>query len=378
MKKVYLDNAATTPMYDEVISEMLLSMRTVFGNPSSSHSIGRSAKAVVENSRKYIAKVLKVSASEIIFTSGGTEANNLILRNAVANLGVKRIISSKIEHHAVLNTIQHLKKEFNLKVDFVSFDSNGQIDLSELRNLLADNSEEKTLVSLMHVNNEIGSILPLKKVAVICKEYQAYFHSDTVQSIGHFDLDLQDVPVDFITASAHKFHGPKGIGFAFFRKGLGIQPMIFGGEQEKGARAGTEAVHLILGMEIALFMSVLNLQLDIAHIKNIKSNFITQLKEAVPSVNFNVASNCLETSTHTVINVRFAKEIPMLLFQLDLKGIAVSGGSACQSGANKGSHVLQEFLSVEDAAKTSVRFSFSKFTTLEEISHAISVLKELV
>ena len=378
MKKVYLDNAATTPMYDEVISEMLLSMRTVFGNPSSSHSIGRSAKAVVENSRKYIAKVLKVSASEIIFTSGGTEANNLILRNAVTNLGVKRIISSKIEHHAVLNTIQHLKKEFNLKVDFVSFDSNGQIDLSELRNLLADNSEEKTLVSLMHVNNEIGSILPLKKVAVICKEYQAYFHSDTVQSIGHFDLDLQDVPVDFITASAHKFHGPKGIGFAFFRKGLGIQPMIFGGEQEKGARAGTEAVHLILGMEIALFMSVLNLQLDIAHIKNIKSNFITQLKEAVPSVNFNVASNCLEKSTHTVINVRFAKEIPMLLFQLDLKGIAVSGGSACQSGANKGSHVLQEFLSVEDAKKTSVRFSFSKFTTLEEISHAISVLKELV
>ena len=378
MKKVYLDNAATTPMYDEVISEMLLSMRTVFGNPSSSHSIGRSAKAVVENSRKYIAKVLKVSASEIIFTSGGTEANNLILRNAVTNLGVKRIISSKIEHHAVLNTIQHLKKEFNLKVDFVSFDSNGQIDLSELRNLLADNSEEKTLVSLMHVNNEIGSILPLKKVAVICKEYQAYFHSDTVQSIGHFDLDLQDIPVDFITASAHKFHGPKGIGFAFFRKGLGIQPMIFGGEQEKGARAGTEAVHLILGMEIALFMSVLNLQSDIAHIKNIKSNFITQLKEAVPSVNFNVASNCLEKSTHTVINVRFAKEIPMLLFQLDLKGIAVSGGSACQSGANKGSHVLQEFLSVEDAAKTSVRFSFSKFTTLEEISHAISVLKELV
>ena len=378
MKKVYLDNAATTPMYDEVISEMLLSMRTVFGNPSSSHSIGRSAKAVVENSRKYIAKVLKVSASEIIFTSGGTEANNLILRNAVTNLGVKRIISSKIEHHAVLNTIQHLKKEFNLKVDFVSFDSEGQIDLSELRNLLADNSEEKTLVSLMHVNNEIGSILPLKKVAVICKEYQAYFHSDTVQSIGHFDLDLQDVPVDFITASAHKFHGPKGIGFAFFRKGLGIQPMIFGGEQEKGARAGTEAVHLILGMEIALFMSVLNLQSDIAHIKNIKSNFITQLKEAVPSVNFNVASNCLEKSTHTVINVRFAKEIPMLLFQLDLKGIAVSGGSACQSGANKGSHVLQEFLSVEDAAKTSVRFSFSKFTTLEEISHAISVLKELV
>ena len=378
MKKVYLDNAATTPMYDEVISEMLLSMRTVFGNPSSSHSIGRSAKAVVENSRKYIAKVLKVSASEIIFTSGGTEANNLILRNAVTNLGVKRIISSKIEHHAVLNTIQHLKKEFNLKVDFVSFDSNGQIDLSELRNLLADNSEEKTLVSLMHVNNEIGSILPLKKVAVICKEYQAYFHSDTVQSIGHFDLDLQDIPVDFITASAHKFHGPKGIGFAFFRKGLGIQPMIFGGEQEKGARAGTEAVHLILGMEIALFMSVLNLQSDIAHIKNIKSNFITQLKEAVPSVNFNVASNCLEKSTHTVINVRFAKEIPMLLFQLDLKGIAVSGGSACQSGANKGSHVLQEFLSVEDAKKTSVRFSFSKFTTLEEISHAISVLKELV
>src|SRR5690606_28087298 len=246
MEHVYLDNAATTQIRDEVIQEMSTTMKNNYGNPSSSHSYGRSSKSIIENYRKRIASRLNVSASEIIFTSSGTEANNLILRSAVRDLGVTHIITSKIEHHAVLHTIQQLNKEYKIAVDYVDLKPNGSIDVLHLETLLQ--TENKTLVSLMHVNNEIGNMLNLKKVEALCEAHHALFHSDAVQSVGHYALDLQDIQVDFLASSAHKFHGPKGVGFAFVRKNSGLKPLIFGGEQERGLRAGTESIHNIVGM----------------------------------------------------------------------------------------------------------------------------------
>ena len=255
MNRVYLDNAATTPIDSEVIRVMHDSMQENFGNPSSTHQFGRKAKNVVENARKSIAKTLNVSAAEIIFTAGGTEADNLILYNAVTNLRVTRIISSKIEHHAVLHTIEFLKKEHQIEVDYVNVDSNGNINIEHLESLL-EGSGKKTLVSLMYINNEIGNILPWISIGEVCKKHNALFHSDTVQAIGHYKIDLQEVPIDFIVASAHKFHGPKGVGFAYFKKGFGIKPILHGGDQEKGARSSTENVHSILGMEKALLLAI--------------------------------------------------------------------------------------------------------------------------
>ncbi|HEY4627972.1 MAG TPA: cysteine desulfurase family protein, partial [Flavobacterium sp.] len=245
MKKVYLDNASTTAIRPEVIQEMTKVMAEDFGNPSSTHSFGRNAKSILELSRKSIAKHLNASAQEIIFTSCGTEANNWILRSAVKDLKVKRIITSKIEHHAVLYTLLALQSEYDIQVDYVAVKPNGEIDITDLVELLSQ--ETKTLVSLMHVNNEIGTVLDLERVGRICKQYNVLFHSDTVQSIGKTEIDLQAIPIDFIVASAHKFHGPKGVGFAFVRKNSGLQPIFYGGEQEKGLRAGTEALHQIAG-----------------------------------------------------------------------------------------------------------------------------------
>lgn len=377
MKKVYLDNAATTPVFEEVITEMSTSMRTIYGNPSSTHQYGRTAKSAIENARKSIAKCLGISSSELIFTSGGTEANNLILKNAVDNLGVTRIISSKTEHHAVLNTLEELKQSANVQIAYVAFDEVGAIDLVHLRKLLADTGQ-KTLVSLMFVNNEIGTILDAEKIGGICKEYQALFHSDAVQAVGHFDLNLSELEIDFISASAHKFHGPKGVGFAYFRKGLGVKPMLFGGAQEKGARAGTEAVHAILGMAKALEICSGSLVADIAQIKAIKAYCIELIEKELPAVSFNGGSDDLKKATVTVLNIRLPLDLPFILFNLDLKGIAVSGGSACQSGANGGSHVLQAILPTEETLKTSIRLSFSTLTTKEDIAYTIEVLKDLL
>ncbi|WP_139958177.1 cysteine desulfurase family protein [Flavicella sediminum] len=377
MRKVYLDNAATTPMYDEVIAEMTNSMKTMYGNPSSTHQFGRTAKSAIENARKTIANLLKVSASEIIFTSGGSEADNLILNNAVVNLGVTQIITSKIEHHAVLKTVNELHLLHKVKISFVDIDEKGTVDLVHLRSLLADENH-KSLVSLMFVNNEIGNILDVKKVATICKEYKAFFHSDAVQAIGHLPVDLEELAVDFVAASAHKFHGPKGVGFAYFKKGMGVKPMLFGGEQEKGARAGTEAVHSILGMEKALKMSLENLTEDSLYLENLKSDFLVNLQKEIPSVKFNGLSGDVSKSTSTIVNVQLPKEYAFLLFHLDMKGIAVSGGSACQSGSNKGSHVLNTILSETEAIHTSLRFSFSKFTKQEDLQYVIAALKEKV
>jgi cysteine desulfurase len=374
MNTFYLDNAATTQIDEQVIEVIHSSMRNNYGNPSSVHQFGRKAKSAIETARKNIAKHLNVSASEIIFTAGGTEADNLILHNAVFNLDIKRIVTSKIEHHAVLHTCNYLEKVHNIVVDYVDVDEFGSVNLAHLKELLS-NSNSKTLVSLMLINNEIGNFLDAEKVSEICKGHNALFHSDTVQAIGHFEIDLQKTPIDFIVASAHKFHGPKGVGFAYFKKGFGILPMFHGGDQEKGARSGTENVHSILGMEKALDIALSNLEKDKDTIERLKKYFISELHKISEDIEFNGFSSILNKSTYTILNVRFPLNNDMLLFSLDMAGIAVSGGSACQSGSSLGSHVLLEILSKKEADKTSVRFSFSKYTTVQELDFVLSYLK---
>lgn len=372
MKKVYLDNASTTALRPEVIQEITHVLQEEYGNPSSTHSFGRSAKNILESSRKLIAKQLNVSAQEIIFTSGGTEANNWILRSAIKDLKVKRIITSKIEHHAVLNTVLALQTEYGVEVDFVNLNSKGEADINHLVELLSQ--DKPTLVALMHVNNETGTVLDIEKVARLCKQYNALFHSDTVQSVGKTEIDLQKAEVDFIVASAHKFHGPKGIGFAFIRKNPGINPMIFGGEQEKGLRAGTEGVHNIAGMAKALEISYVNLEAERRQIQNLKDYFVEKLQTNFPE--FKINGN--PEGFYNIINVLLPfsdEKTAMILFNLDMKGIAVSRGSACQSGSIKPSHVLKEMLSEEDLKKPSLRISFSHFNTQEDIDLLIEALK---
>ena len=380
MKKVYFDSAATTQLRSEVIYCISEVLKTEYGNPSSTHSYGRSSKSLLENARKEITKLLNVSASEIIFTSGGTEADNLVLTSAVRDLGVRRIISSRIEHHAVLYTVEWLQKEYNIQLDFVKLDHCGQVDYEDLE-LLLKNTSEKTLVSLMHVNNEIGNVLDLNRVAQLCKTNNALFHSDTVQSVGHFELDFKEIPIDFAVAAAHKFHGPKGAGFAFIRKSSGLKPIIRGGEQERGMRAGTEAVYAIAGMAEALKISYQNLEKERKYITELKDYFKDEISKNIPGVKFNGNCSDNENSTYTLLNVCLpitAEKAMLLLFQLDLKGIACSKGSACQSGSEGGSHVLNAILSKEDLDKPSVRFSFSSFNTKEEVNYLVAVLKEFI
>ena len=380
MKKVYFDNAATTQVRSEVINTMTQVLQTEFGNPSSTHEFGRSSKALIETARKEVAQILNVSASEIIFTSGGTEADNLVLNGCVKNLSVTRIISSKIEHHAVLYAIQELQTSHNITVEYVNIDHCGAIDFNHLESLLA-NTTQKTLVSLMHVNNEIGNILDLKRAAVLCKKYDTLFHSDTVQSIGHYHLDFSDIPIDFAAVAAHKFHGPKGAGFAFVRKNSGIRPMIVGGAQERGMRAGTEPVYAIVGMVEALKISYQNLAQEKKYITGLKDYFKESLVKEIPEIQFNGQCDDNDKSSYTVLNVCIPvspEKGTMLLFQLDLKGIACSKGSACQSGSNRGSHVLSEILKDEDLAKPSIRFSFSSFNTKDEIDYVVQILTTFV
>ena len=377
MKKVYLDNAATTAIDSSVIEVMHRSMQENFGNPSSSHQYGRKAKNLIENARINIANLFHVTASEIIFTAGGTEADNLILQNAVTNLGIERIISSKIEHHAVSHTIDFLKDKYSIDTEYVSINSSGEISLEHLEKLLKK-SKKKTLVSLMFINNEIGNILPINNVCDLCDKYQALFHSDTVQAIGHYSINLKNTPIDFMVASAHKFHGPKGVGFAFFKKGFGIQPLFHGGNQEKGARSSTENVHGILGMEKALLLATDTLEADKSNMNSLKLYFINSLKKLSSRIRFNGMSSKLEESSCTILNVLLPISNEMLIFNLDLHGIAASGGSACQSGSNKGSHVLHEILDQKDKELSSIRFSFSRFTNKDEIDYTISKIKELL
>lgn len=378
MDKIYLDNAATTPILPEVVDVMSKAMLENFGNPSSTHGYGRTAKAALEKARKKISSHFNVSSSEIIFTSGGTEADNMILKNAVINLGVDTIVTTKIEHHAVLHVIDFLRERYNTKVIYLDVDFKGNINLKNLSNILS-NLDGKILVSLMWVNNEVGNLLPIKEVTAICKENGALFHSDTVQAIGHYTLDLQEVPLDFMVASAHKFHGPKGVGFAFVKKGLDLKPMFHGGNQERGARSSTENLHSILGMEKALSLSYINLDTDMSYIKRLKEYFIDKLKKEFEGVEFNGESENLDKSSDTILNVRLPFSHDMLLFSLDLSGVAVSGGSACQSGSNIGSHVLSELLlKSENKNRSSVRFSFSKLNTFKDIDVTIRLLKKFI
>lgn len=378
MQQVYLDNAATTRVRPSVIERMQETLVNHYGNPSSTHAFGRPAKTAIEKARKAIAKILNAHPSEIIFTSGGTEADNMILRSAVRDLGVRTIITSRVEHHAVLHTVEELVKDYSIEMVYVDLDAAGNPDLNHLEQLLKAGSR-KQLVSLMHINNEIGNMIDIDAVCALCKEHHALIHSDTVQSIGHYSWDVQKTTVDFMTAAAHKFHGPKGVGFAYVRKNSGLTPLIFGGAQERGLRAGTEPLHNIVGLEEAFIAAYDDLEEEQRHVAELKKYFIEQLRNKIPGAKFNGYSADLERSTYTIVNVCLPfneQQALMLLFHLDLKGIACSKGSACQSGSDQGSHVLNQILSEEDLKKPSLRFSFSIYNTKEEVDYVVGVLKD--
>lgn len=373
--KVYLDNAATTPLDQEVIDVMMPMMQNQFGNPSSIHSYGREARSIIEKSRKSISKELNCSPGEIFFTSGGTEADNIAIRCGMSDLGINHAITSKIEHHAVGHTLVDMASKGLIRLSYVNLDKDGFVDLKHLEELLESN--ERSFVSLMHANNEIGNLLPLKECGEVCKKHNAIFHSDTVQTMAHYRFDLQDLYVHFITAAAHKFHGPKGNGFLYVREEISIKPLIYGGSQERNLRAGTENVYGIAGLSKALEVSYRDLDEHRKHIEEIKAYTINSLKEAISGVEFNGACTDFDNSLYTVLNVMFPKTdiAEMLFFNLDILGVASSGGSACSSGSNIGSHVLNEIGS--DLQRPSLRFSFSKYNTKEEIDYLIDQLKSL-
>lgn len=371
--RVYLDNAATTPVAPEVAECMIPLIQAEFGNPSSSHFFGRQTKAIIENSRRTISSKLNCLPSEIIFTSGGTEADNMTFHTAIRKLGVRHIITSEIEHHAVGHTAEFMKELYsNITVSYVKLDEKGHVDLVHLEELLAS-STEKTLVSLMHANNEIATLLPLKKVSEIVRKYNAYFHSDTVQTMGHYAFDLQDLDIDFITCAAHKFHGPKGIGFLYVNRKNAMEPMIHGGAQERGFRGGTENLYGIAGLAKAFELAYEDVEGHQKHVQELKSFMMNELKEKFEDIAF-IGETNPETSLYTVLNVSFPKteKAGMLLFTLDLKGVCASGGSACSSGAVKGSHVLEGIKA--DGTRPNVRFSFSRYTQKNEIEFAIEQL----
>lgn len=374
--RVYLDNAATTPIDEEVLNVMTETMREFYGNPSSTHLMGRKSKSWIERSRKSVAKHLNCLPSEIVFTSGGTEADNMAINCSVQQLGVRHIITSEIEHHAVGHTAEHISDGETVKLSYVKLDSKGNVDLAHLEELLA-NSEEKVLVSLMYANNEIGNLLPAQEVSALCRKYKAYFHTDTVQSMAHYAYDLEKFDCDFLTCAAHKFHGPKGVGFLYVKNSIKITPMIFGGAQERNLRGGTENLHGIIGLAKAMDVAYDDLDGHRNHIEGIKSYMIQELKANIDDVRFNGDSDNLDRSLYTVLNVCLpeSKSSSMLLFHLDILGICCSGGSACSSGANKGSHVLAGIGA--DPNRPAVRFSFSKYTTKEEIDYAVKHLAEL-
>ncbi len=374
-RNVYFDNAATTALEPMVVEKMTSVMLSNFGNPSSTHQFGRSSKALLEAARKNIAKWLHCSAQEIVFTSGGTEGDNWIVQAAVETLEIERIITTKVEHHAVLYPIQErAAKQRDLEIVYLSINREGNIDFEELEQILA--VPKKTLVSLMHVNNETGVEIDVEKVGFLCEKYQAFFHSDTVQSMGKMTYDLEKLKVHFLVGSAHKFHGPKGVGFVFVRKNTPFASFLKGGAQEKGWRAGTEPVHQIVGMSEALSIAYQQLDENKKHITALKNATITKLQAAFPNVLFNGGT----TTFYTILNVLLPfdeKLTSMILFNLDMKGIAVSRGSACQSGSAKPSHVLAEMLPEPLQKLPSIRISFSKENTFEEVDYLVEVLKSL-
>lgn len=375
MIKVFFDNAATTPMAPEVIDVMTDIMKNHYGNPSSQHSFGRATRSIIETSRKKIADFLNTSPGNIFFTSGGTEADNMAIKCGIKDHNITHAITSKLSHHAVLHPLEELEKSGVIKLSYVEVNEKGQVSLSNLKELLE--SHPRTFVSILHANNEIGTIQDITAIGDICKEHNAIFHSDTVQTMAHYRYDLQKINVDFIAASAHKFHGPKGIGFVYISDNIKISPLLSGGSQERNMRAGTENLIGIAAISHAMEMAYEKMEEETEYIKGIKSHMIAELKKRIPQVKFNGMCNDIDNSLYTVLNCSFP-ETPMaemLLFNLDIKGIACSGGSACTSGSNKGSHVIQEIN--PNSKRPSVRFSFSKYNTIEEVDYVVDVLKGL-
>jgi cysteine desulfurase len=371
---VYLDNAATTPLDKEVLQEMLKVMETNFGNPSSIHAHGREARTILEKSRRKVAELLKTSPSEIFFTSGGTEADNMAIRCAVYDLNLKHAITSRIEHHAVLHTLQALEKNGLLKLSYVAIDDKGNIDLHHLESLLRDHPS--SLVSIMHANNEIGTLNPIEEIGDLCESYNAIFHCDTVQTIGHYKHDLSKLKVHFMVGAAHKLHGPKGAGFIHINHRIKINPLLYGGSQERNMRGGTENLYGIVGLAKALDMAYQQMDEHQQYIQGLKSYMIAELLKLSPEIKFNGETEPSK-SLYTILSVSFPsmEMAEMLLFSFDIAGISVSGGSACSSGTNIGSHVLEGIGA--DPDRPAVRFSFSKLNTREEIDYTIAKIKEI-
>jgi cysteine desulfurase len=371
--RIYFDNAATTPIDPEVMKQMVQVMESQFGNPSSIHAHGREARSLIEKARKTIAGLLHTSPAEIFFTSGGTEADNTAIRCGIIDHGLKHAITSRIEHHAVVHTLEALEKAGVIKLSFVDTDSKGNIDYDQLEQLLQDN--ELTFVSLMHANNEIGTLTDVERVGDICEKYNALFHCDTVQTVGHYPHDLSKLKVHFMVCAAHKLHGPKGTGFLYVNHKVKINPMIYGGSQERNMRGGTENIYGIAGLAKALEMAYTDMEAHQTHIQGLKSYMIGQLSQ-IPGVHFNGETDA-DKGLYTVLNVSFPEMemADMLLFSLDIAGISASGGSACSSGTNIGSHVLNGIGA--NPNRPAVRFSFSKYNTLQEIDFAVGKIKEI-
>ena len=375
MQRIYFDNAATTALDPQVLEAMMPYLTEKYGNPSSIYSYGRETRLAVETARKSVAKILNAHPAEIFFTSGGTESSNTAIQASVRDLGCRHIITSPIEHHAVTHTVEHLDNMDVVKVSYVKLLPNGHIDLDNLEELLAA-SEEKTLVSLMHANNEIGNMLDIHAVGELCKLYNAIFHSDTVQTVGHFPFDLRKTPVHFITGAGHKFHGPKGVGILYINENVRIKPFVHGGAQERNMRAGTENVYGIVGFAKALELATANYEADSAHIGTLKYYMHDELKKHIRGVGFN--GDVLGRSLYTVLSASFPKteKSEMILFNLDINNICASGGSACTSGAEQGSHVIRAINN--NPNQVTVRFSFSKHNTKEEVDTVIEKLKTLL
>jgi cysteine desulfurase len=375
MERIYFDNAATTSLDPEVLEAMMPYFTDKFGNPSSIYSYGRESRMAIEQARKSVAKILGAKPSEIFFTSGGTESSNTALHAAMFDLGCKHIISSPIEHHATLHTVSHLAKTAGVTLSYVNILPNGHIDLIHLQNLLESNTD-KTIVSIMHANNEIGNMIDLQKVGEICKTHNAYFHSDTVQTVGHFSFNLKETPIDFITGAGHKFHGPKGIGILYINENIKINPYLHGGAQERNMRAGTENVYGIVGFAKALEIATEQHEKDSTYINGLRRYMHEQLLAQIPEVSFN--GDTFGDSLYTLLSVNFPKneKSEMMLFNLDIHHICASGGSACSSGAQQGSHVINAITKAEDIA--TIRFSFCKYNTKAEIDQVIATLKELL
>jgi cysteine desulfurase len=372
--RVYLDNAATTQIDQEVLKTMFSVMENHYGNPSSIHSHGREIRTLVEKARKLVANLLNTAPANIFFTSGGTEADNTAIKCAIEDFEIKHAITSRIEHHAVGHTLEHLEQQGKIKLSYVDVDAKGNINYNQLEVLLKDN--ERSLVSLMQANNELGTLTDIEKVGEICEKYDAIFHSDTVQTIGHYPHDLSKLKAHFIVCAAHKLHGPKGVGFLYVNPSIKIKPMIFGGAQERNMRGGTENVYGIVGLSKALEIAYVDMEAHQNHIQELKNYMKVELLNAIPEIGFNGETDS-DKSLYTVLNVCFPKMdmADMLLFNLDINGISASGGSACSSGSNIGSHVLTAIGA--DPERPSVRFSFSKFNTKEEIDFVVGKVKEV-